>query len=307
MTYLFLTMIFLALTGLVYRSYRAALAQRSRERKARGHLAQTALGPVEYALLGDSGPVVMFLHGAPIGYDQAVSVAPGFRTLAPSRPGFYGTPLELGKTPSEQARVFAALLDHLGIDRVVVYAASAGGPSGLAFAALYPERTIAVIASEAVSGPTKLPYLPPLLDRDFPSYVIGIALWRLLGRRGLVRLSIPAAANRERMHADPAKVDEMVRLFGLVWPMSVRKAGSNNDTDQFIALELPLEEIVAPTLVIHGTDDINVPLENGERTAARVPGARIRTFEGADHFLPWTHKGEYDAVVTEFLRSITLP
>jgi pimeloyl-ACP methyl ester carboxylesterase len=41
-----------------------------------------------------------------------------------------------------------------------------------------------------------------------------------------------------------------------------------------------------PTLVIHGIADVLVPVENGRRVAAAVPGARLIEFEGMGHNLP---------------------
>ena len=41
-----------------------------------------------------------------------------------------------------------------------------------------------------------------------------------------------------------------------------------------------------PTLVIHGDADILVPVENGRRVAAAVPGARLMEIEGMGHDLP---------------------
>ena len=48
--------------------------------------------------------------------------------------------------------VFAALLDTLGIDKVVVYGMSGGGPAAYTFAAKYPDRTKACLTECAVSG-----------------------------------------------------------------------------------------------------------------------------------------------------------
>jgi pimeloyl-ACP methyl ester carboxylesterase len=47
-----------------------------------------------------------------------------------------------------------------------------------------------------------------------------------------------------------------------------------------------LRDVKVPTLVIHGIDDQLVPVENGRRTAAAVPGARLLEFEGMGHELP---------------------
>ena len=131
----------------------------------------TAAGVVEYADLG-SGPTILVIHGTPGGYDQvtfmqsAANMAPrGYRVIAPSRPGYLRTPSASGRTPAEQARLYAALLDRLGIDKVVVLGVSGGGPSALQFAILHPERCRALILEEAVTRSIdyKPGRLPPIL------------------------------------------------------------------------------------------------------------------------------------------------
>jgi pimeloyl-ACP methyl ester carboxylesterase len=47
-----------------------------------------------------------------------------------------------------------------------------------------------------------------------------------------------------------------------------------------------LKQVRVPTLVIHGIDDVLVPVENGRLVAAAVPGARLIEFDGMGHDLP---------------------
>ena len=47
-----------------------------------------------------------------------------------------------------------------------------------------------------------------------------------------------------------------------------------------------LKKVKIPTLVIHGFDDVLVPIENGRRVAAAVPGARLLELKGMGHNLP---------------------
>jgi pimeloyl-ACP methyl ester carboxylesterase len=47
-----------------------------------------------------------------------------------------------------------------------------------------------------------------------------------------------------------------------------------------------LRHLSVPTLVVHGTDDVLVPVENGRLIAAAVPGARLVEIEGMGHDLP---------------------
>jgi len=115
----------------------------------------TALGPIEYRQWGYGGPTILFLHGTPGGYDQYYP-PPNFdpssrRVIAVSRPGYLRTPIESGESLVEQADLYAALLDALEINEVIVMGVSGGGPGAITFAATHPERTQALIAGQAVS------------------------------------------------------------------------------------------------------------------------------------------------------------
>jgi pimeloyl-ACP methyl ester carboxylesterase len=67
---------------------------------------------------------LLVLHGTPGGSDQGVVAAEllgvDARVIAPSRPGYLGTPLSTGRTPGEQAAAMVALLDELEVERAVV-------------------------------------------------------------------------------------------------------------------------------------------------------------------------------------------
>jgi pimeloyl-ACP methyl ester carboxylesterase len=63
--------------------------------------------------------------------------------IATERPGF-GAPTRLpGRGFDEHADDLAAILDHLGIDRLPIIAGSGGAPHILAFAARHPDRVTA--------------------------------------------------------------------------------------------------------------------------------------------------------------------
>ena len=47
-----------------------------------------------------------------------------------------------------------------------------------------------------------------------------------------------------------------------------------------------LKQVQVPTLVIHGVDDVLVPVENGRLVAEAVPGARLIEIDGMGHDLP---------------------
>jgi pimeloyl-ACP methyl ester carboxylesterase len=62
-----------------------------------------------------------------------------------------------------------------------------------------------------------------------------------------------------------------------------------------------LPEITAPTLVIHGTDDVMVPTANAAEIADRVPGAQLRLFPGGRHGFFEELADDVDPVVEDFL------
>jgi len=121
-------------------------------------VAETACGPMEYSITGQA-PYVLFLHGSPGCHDGYTKLAEalewpknGFGVIAPSRPGYGRTPIASGRTYPAQADCFAALLDTLKIEKVVVYAVSGGSPAALSFAAQHPSRTYCCLTESGATG-----------------------------------------------------------------------------------------------------------------------------------------------------------
>jgi len=279
-------------TSIVYFNYSTWRSEQLDRLKSGGQIVATEVGPIEYVLHGERGPIMLFLHGSPGGYDAGPAVWQHFRLLIPSRPGYLSTSIDAGRTPEEQARAFAALLNTLGIeDPVVVMATSGGGPSGIAFAALYPEKTAALIALVAVSQPlTDVASLPRLLQSDFALWMTISTIHKLLGDEGIV--------------AD--KIENFVPVLWNLWPLSLRDTGLQNDTRQFAELALPIDEIKVPTLIFHGTADISVPLAHSELLAEQIPEARFHVIEGGGHMISFTHQEEIEAAITQFLQDFGL-
>ncbi len=70
---------------------------------------------------------------------------------------------------------------------------------------------------------------------------------------------------------------------------------------RFVEERLPLENLDAPTLVLHGTADRIVPYPNGVRISERIPNAELVTFEGAGHLLFLEEAARFNAMVERFL------
>jgi pimeloyl-ACP methyl ester carboxylesterase len=268
-----------------------------------GEFIETEAGTIQYVLQGTEGPHLLFLHGTPGGYDQAYGENPDFITLTPSRPGYLGTPLNVGRTPAEQAESYIALMDKLDIKSVVVVGASGGGPSAISFSAIYPERTMALIAIEAVSKSEEIQALPAFLSSDFLVW-LAFSVTNLLPDKTVMKMMIPDPANRQLAQEDPKKIAAIRALSWSLWPPSLRSPGMDNDLAQFSNLSLPIDKISVPTLVIHGSADTNVDFSHGELLAATIPNAKFHVIEGGDHMMPFTHEEEVQGVIAEFIESV---
>ena len=303
-----LALLLLGAIGVVI-SYTSFRSERLDALVSHSLVADTAAGQIEYQLTGDAGPILLFLHGTPGGYDQTTSM-PGLRVLAPSRPGYLRTVLEVGLTPEDQARAYAALLDTLGIDKVLVMGASGGGPSSISFAAAFPERTHALIAMEAVSQKIELgddnEPTPFFMKSDLLLWATLSLLDTFMGAEGIVGLLVPDPAIQQLILEDPEKTESMTGLLWSIWPISQRSLGQQNDTTQFGLLDLPSHTIVVPTLIIHGTEDINVPYSQSQELVAQIPGAVLHTIEGGDHMMPFSHSEEVELAVDQFVGALNL-
>ena len=62
-----------------------------------------------------------------------------------------------------------------------------------------------------------------------------------------------------------------------------------------------VEGITAPALVVHGSEDLIVPVENGRMLAERLPGAEYVELAGRGHNLPLEEPDTFARLVQDFL------
>lgn len=60
-----------------------------------------------------------------------------------------------------------------------------------------------------------------------------------------------------------------------------------------------LSELAMPTLVIHGTADQILPVQNGRLVASLIPGSRLEIFEGVGHLFFWERPDRSAELVRE--------
>jgi len=257
-------------------------------------LIPTAVGPIE-AAIGGSGPVVVLVHGMPGDWKQARPVADlllhDHTVVLVSRPGYGRTPLRSGRSIDDQARGYAALLDVLAAEHATLVGVSGGGPSAAAFTRLFPERTTGLVLVSAVC--------PDLLD--LPSVARRIAavpgLWEALWvpsrfnerrklRGGFDELTNLTPAEVGAVIARPAARADL-RRYVIERPSVLRGPGLRNDITQCWGTRgHPTPAWSAPTVVLHGDEDVVVPLAHAHEYGRRITGSRVEVFPGWGHGLP---------------------
>lgn len=268
----------------------------------RAEVVETERGAVQFAREGE-GPPVLVVHGGPGGFDQGLGlgrhfVQSGCEVLAPSRPGYLRTPLESGRAPEEQADLYAAMLASVGIDRVSVLGVSSGGPSAVHFAARHPQMTASLMLDAAVLLPFEV--ATSRVERVLFGSAIGVwAVCQLAARRPALIASIIADSfstgfSKEQkkdaaawIRSDPDRLRRAAELAATIAPREFRAPGQMNDE----AIEpdlppLPFAEIVARTLIAHGTNDGLVPVEHSTNAAKEIEVAELMLVEEGHHALP---------------------
>jgi pimeloyl-ACP methyl ester carboxylesterase len=271
----------------------------------------TALGPIEYAVVGVGAPVLV-LHGSPGGIDAAALMArflpkEQFAAVLVSRPGYMDTPLGPDPSIDGEADLMAALLDRLGLDRVAVHCWSGGGPAAYRLAVRHPERVRSIVAFAAVSQAYPTPRLK-LVDRLLFQTRAGNKLLSYVAAKqpqqfvtGVLAaegsLSRPLLKERvAHVMANPEKLDFVVGLGLTAEQTAERRIGYDNDLREFSAIQsLELERIAAPTLVVHGTADSDVPYEHGAFAASQIPGAELLSLDTGTHLAFYTHPDSDEA------------
>ena len=269
----------------------------------RATMLETERGPIQVAREGD-GPRVMSIHGSPGGFDQGLVWARHLRDggrelIAPSRPGYLRTPLDSGRSPAQQADLYAAMLDALHIDKVTVLGISSGGPSAVHFAARHPSRTNALLLDAAVL----LPIAPASNEIERAIFESGTGIWiscqmakrwpKLTAALVVDTLSAGLGKDRKRdavdwITSDPARLHNIVDLPTSLAPRRFRETGQRNDESNETNLDpLPFAEITAPTLIAQGTNDVFPLIDHATNAADKMPGAELMLVEEGHHGLPW--------------------
>jgi pimeloyl-ACP methyl ester carboxylesterase len=174
-----------------------------------------------------------------------------------------------------------ALLDFLDIDRVHVYGQSFGGMVAQEMALTSPERVRSLILGCTHAGSRRA-------LRRRGSKVPKGEPWR-----AMYSLSFP--------DRHPGHVAEDLRI-GRAQPKHPEGGRRQWEAMQGFDSFDRLPSLRVPTLVLHGTEDQAIPVENARLLAERIPDAELVLLQGAGHLYHSERAEDADAAVLDFLR-----
>jgi YbgC/YbaW family acyl-CoA thioester hydrolase len=242
---------------------------------------------------GQGGVPVLFVHGYPLDrtlWRAQLEGITGHRLLAPDLRGFGASPLAGGGTTmARHADDLAALLDALGIDRVVLAGLSMGGYVAFEFLRRHRDRVRGLVLLD-----TKAEADDEAGRAGRDAAIVKVA------EEGAGAI---AAAMGEKLFADgtPPVVREALarQMAGMSVAGIMAALVAMRDRADSTALLPTLTGV--PTLVIVGAEDRLTPPAAAERMVAAIPGAHLVVVEGAGHVPPVERPATLNEALQSFL------
>jgi len=231
-------------------------------------------------LLVDRGFRVIRFDNRDVGFSDRMegAKAPSFVRLLLKK--WLSIPVAVPYSLDDMAADTVGLLDALDISKAHLVGMSMGGMISQIVAGRYPDRVLSLTSIMSTSGvrgkgepslKVRLKMIQPS-SRDKTPLDIAVDIWKMLDSPAYpmtdeeIRTLVIAEHKRAN---NPAGY--------------MRQIAAIQTTPDRTAL---LRSIAAPTLVIHGNQDVLVPVSGGIDTARHIPGAELVRFEGMGHTLP---------------------
>jgi pimeloyl-ACP methyl ester carboxylesterase len=178
---------------------------------------------------------------------------------------------------AQMAADAVAVLDHAGEERAHVYGISLGSLVAQEVALRYPERVRAlVLGSSSAGGFAAFKPAPTSPAQTFLLRAGG------MGPEEAEWAAVPYtyAQRTRRLHAERIGTDIAHRVSSPPEPLAYLHQGAAVASHD--AYER-LNQISAPTLVVHGEQDVFIPPANALVLAERIPGSQLKLWPDAGH------------------------
>jgi len=187
----------------------------------------------------------------------------------------------------------AGLLDALGVDSAFVYGSSMGGMVAQELALLYPERVRALVLGCTTPGalrgvrPNEMTVRQIVELQKLSGDSALEAGWALGYTPGYIASHRAELFERARHAAELAAPRES-------YMRQVIAAAKHDTHDR-------LQYIECPTLILHGSDDVMMPVGNAYLLKRGIPHAELHVLQGMGHGYNLEAQFEADRVVFDFL------
>ena len=262
---------------------------------------------VHYQEAGDvTAPPVLLIHGfasSTVVWSKVfLSLAnAGFRVIALDMLGYgySGKPRNGEYTIAGQASLIVSLLDRLRIKRATIVGSSYGGAVAATCALDYPTRVNKLVLVGAVSNNRPLAYK---LMRMFGAPFFGDVVSPLLiGSRRLLRMRMKKVYDRHSWVLDERRVDARHQpLRASRTQRAIVRTVRGWDAER---ISRDAHQIKQPTLLLWGENDIEIPLDDGERLHQDIVGSRLIVFLNCGHLPHEEYPEGFTEIVSDFINA----
>jgi pimeloyl-ACP methyl ester carboxylesterase len=249
------------------------------------HWERTGSGPPVLLIMGLGLSGGAWWRTIPVLAERLEVIAFDNRGVGRSRTPFHAY------TTDAMADDAVAVLDAAELDRVHVYGISLGGMVAQQLALRHPRRVRSLVLGATHAGGPRA-FWP---ERDVLAFLH--ARLRMSAEDG-AWASVPFNYGERCRTEHPERIEEdIARRLAQEFSADAYRA-------QMWAASLHntygrLSRIEAPTLVVHGSRDRMIPVENGRLLAARIPYARLLELPDVGHMYP-TEAPDVDHAIADF-------
>lgn len=251
-----------------------------------------------YIEKGD-GPAVVFSHGTLMDYTmfepQIDHLSSRYRTIS-----FNNRTLVDRNEPHDLDNLAddcRDLLDSLGIDRCVLAGMSVGGAMAVSFALRYQERLDGLIIIDAAVG-DYTPEEQQLFQEKFDEMNIDGNV-----PRDFAEWAAPYCFGETTQKSNSALLEHWVdRWCSTVPARAVYHQGGSWITKD--DMRPRLKEIMVPALVIHGEEDVPIPIDKAEPLPNLLPHGELARIPHAGHSSNLENPAAVNAAIGSFLEKV---
>ncbi|MFB9832470.1 alpha/beta fold hydrolase [Actinoallomurus acaciae] len=247
-----------------------------------------------------TGPPLVLVHGHP--FDRSMWAPQvqhvgrhGRRVIVSDLRGYGRSTVVPGRTPLRTfARDIAGLLDHLGVEQIVLGGLSVGGQIVMEFHRLFPDRLRGLVLADTA----------PQAETDEGRRARNAMADRLLqeGMGGYAEEVLAKMVAPANIRRSPAVAEHVLGMMRGTSPDGAAAAlRGRAERPDYVA---SLSRVRVPTLIVVGDGDEFTPIGDARLMHQIIPDSTLVIVEGAAHMPNLEAPAEFNEALSAFLDSI---